>query len=95
MEYNISYKMPEGSQPKYKKAAKMKDGQYGPYVSICIEDMEAVIAQAKADGKAREFQAKHYFNMACFEVTQDQKPTPQQQHSQDKGNAFINDEIPF
>lgn len=98
MEYNISYKMPEGSQPKYKKAAKMKDGQYGPYVSVCIEDMQAIIAQAKTDGKAREFQGKHYFNMACFENTPNQQPTPQEQHSQAKANAYkqeLDDEIPF
>lgn len=96
-EYNVSFKMPEGSQPKYKKVGKIKDGQYGSYMSICVEDMEAVIAQARASGRVREFEGKHYFNCSMFEVDIN-KPTTQE-HSQAKGNGFVadglDDEIPF
>ena len=97
MNYNISFKRPEGSQPKYKKVGKTITGQYGPYMSVCIEDMEEAIAQAKTDSKLREFQGKHYFNLTMFEnkdVTQGQ-----QQHNQAKANGFqpeeLDDKIPF
>lgn len=99
MNYNVSFRMPEGNDPKYKKFGKTKKGNYGPYMSICMEDMEEVLAQAKVSGKLNEFKGKHYFNCSMFESEFTQPNQAQTQHAQDKANAFVaddlDDEVPF
>lgn len=101
MDYNISFKLPDGSNPKYKKTGTMKTGQYGPYVNICIEDMEQALEIAKNVG-AKEFKGKHYVNMAMFE--KEDKPkynnaAPQQARSAPEFKASDLDDdfdsIPF
>lgn len=95
MNYNVSYKMPEGTEPKYQKVGKTKEGQYGPYMVVCVEDMEKIIEQAKKDGKAKEFQGKHYFNCSMFENTYDAKPSEPAKQENTYDVKDLDDQIPF
>lgn len=102
MEYNISFKLPEGSDPKYKKVGKQKQKQYGPYISICLEDIKEVIEIIEKHKMARFFDktGKHYFSLSMRNFDDNkQLPPAQEKHTQEKANAYVaeelNDEIPF
>jgi hypothetical protein len=89
MNYNLKYKNPEGSKYKWSSAGNLKPNQYDNLqVGLQISRIKEAIEYA-------ERQNKTWVNLSCFAVEEN---TPQNQHSVDKGNAFvadIDDEIPF
>ena len=92
MNYDLKYKNPEGSKYKWSSAGNLKPNQYGNLqVGLQISRLKEAILYA-------ERQNKTWINLSCFAKDEPQN-TPQEQHSMDKGNAFVaeqfDDEIPF
>lgn len=101
MNYNINFKLPEGGERKWKKVGTLKQDKYTPFLSICVEDIEEVLAIAKKHNLIREFKEKHYINLSTFEDDYNKKQDGYKKHNEEKSNGYqpqnddLDDNVPF